>query len=346
MSSASSDHLKGLVGIEKSIEDLKSLLSHAPIVGIWGMGGLGKTTLANVVFNQFHPHFEGHCFLPNIREQWGKYGATYLRKSFFGVLSKAKDLDLENLQPIRRSLHRRKLLIVLDDIDDLEQYEYLVEDGDWLNSESRVIITSRDQQVLRNIIGIKEIYNLKELKEKEAFQLFCLHAFKTTFDAENNDIDMSRKFVNYAQGVPLAFKVLGSHLHSKSKEVWESTWNKLRVVPNKKILGILKISFDGLDCKEKEIFLDIACIFQGWNKNFLKEILDDSGCFADVIQVLVDKSMATISGNGQVRMHDLLQEMGWEIARGQCHKEFGNYSRLWLRDDICHVLKNNTVSLN
>ena len=45
-------------------------------------------------------------------------------------------------------------------------------------------------------------------------------------------------------------------------------------------------------------------------------------------------------------MHDLLQEMGWEIARGQSPQEFGSYSRLWISDDICHVLKNNTVSIN
>ncbi|PON97908.1 TIR-NBS-LRR-like protein [Trema orientale] len=335
------DNLKGLVGIDSCIEDVKSLLSHAPIVGIWGMGGLGKTTLANAVFKQSHIHFEGHCFLANVRVEMERHGATYLQKNFFGELSKEKYLDLANLQSVKQRLCRKKLLIVLDDVDDFEQYEHLVEDRDWLNSESRVIITSRDQQVLRNIIGVKEIYKLKELNENEALQLFWLHAFKRNFATEN-DIEMSRKFVNYAQGIPLALKVLGSHLHSKSKEEWESALNKLKVVPNKKILDILKISFYGLDNKEKEIFLDIACFFQGMRKDFVKRILDDGGCFMDVIRVLVDKALITVSDNNELRMHDLLQEMAWEIARGQYCKEFGKQSRLWINEDICHVLKYNT----
>ncbi|PON46060.1 TIR-NBS-LRR-like protein [Trema orientale] len=333
---------KYLVGIHKRIEDMKLLLSHAPIVGIWGMGGLGKTTLANAIFKELHPHFEGHCFLANVREEKEKHGATYLRKLFFGKLSKEKNLDLANLHPIKQKLYRKKLLIVLDDVDDFEQYEHLVEDGEWLNSGSKVIITSRDQQVLRNIIGVREIYNLKELSEMEGLQLFCLYAFKRNFVGEN-DREMSRKFVNYAKGVPLALKVLGSHLHSKNKEEWESALNKLKVVPNKKILDILEISFAGLDYKEKDIFLDIACFFQGRTKNYVKEILDDNGCFADVIRVLVDKSLITVSNDfNTLRMHDLLQEMGWKIARG--HKEFGKHSRLWISDHILHVLKNNLGS--
>ncbi|PON67910.1 TIR-NBS-LRR-like protein [Trema orientale] len=337
---SSSDHSKGLVGIDKCIEDIKSLLSHAPIVGIWGMGGLGKTTLANAIFKEFHPQFERHYFLANVREEMERHGATYLRKLFFGELSKEKDLDLGNLQYLKQRLCHKKLLIVLDDVDDLKQYEDLVEDWDWLDSESRVLITSRDQQVLRNIInGVNDqIYNIKELNENDALQLFCLYAFKRNFPAETYT-EMSKKFVNYAQGVPLALKVLGSHLHTKRKEEWVSAYNKLKKAPNKRIVDVLKISFNGLDNKQKEIFLDIACFFQGHNKDDVKNILDDGGCFVDVIRDLVDKSLITVD-NYKLRVHDLLQEMSWEIARG--YKEFGKHSRLWVLDHIFHVLKNNT----
>ena len=77
----------------------------------------------------------------------------------------------------------------------------------------------------------------------------------------------------------------------------------------------------------------------------MRDILDESGDFEDVITILVDKSLITLSDN-KLQMHDLLQEMGWEIARGQFAQECGSYSRLWILDDICHVLKSNTVSVN
>ncbi|PON51569.1 TIR-NBS-LRR-like protein [Parasponia andersonii] len=343
--SSSRGHLKGLVGIESSIKEVESLLlsssSDARIIGIWGMGGLGKTTLATAIFRHLYSQFEGHCFLQNVREDWNIQGSSYLQNKFFSQLWKQKDVDMENIQSTKERLCRRKLLIVLDDVEDLEQYERLVEDRDWLNSESRVIITTRNKQVLRNI-GVHGIYKLKQLQGHDALQLFCCYAFKRNFSPESY-VEMSTKLVNYCKGLPLALKVLGSHLYSKRKEEWRSTLNKLKVVPNKKIHNVLKISYDGLDREEKDIFLDIACFFQGRSRHFVEEILDDHGCFADVIQVLFDKSLVTLSYDGELQMHDLLQEMGWEITRGnQFHKELGKQSRLWITDDICHVLRNNT----
>ncbi|KAF3961736.1 hypothetical protein CMV_013679 [Castanea mollissima] len=182
----------------------------------------------------------------------------------------------------------------------------------------------------------------KGLDKDEALQLFSLRAFKKPHPKENYE-DFSMCFVNYTNGLPLALKVLGSLLFNKSTDEWKCVIDKLKAEPNKEILDILQISFDGLMDTEKELFLDIACFFKGENKGCIRDILQSFGYYPDYnIGVLVDKSLITINENGTLWMHDLLQEMGQEIVRRGSRKEAGGRTRLWLCEDILHVLKNNT----
>ncbi|XP_062079960.1 disease resistance protein RPV1-like [Humulus lupulus] len=343
MSPSNSDDLNGLVGIKRRVEYLESLLllDANKIVGIWGMGGIGKTTLASVLFNRFCGGFEGQCFLENVREEWQKHNMLKLRKKLYAELLKEKGQDVVNIFAKER-LCRIKVLIVLDDLDDVEQFEYLVGDRDWLSHGSRVIITTRDKQMLKNI-GVDWIYMAEQLDEDEALQLFTSNAFKRDVPPSSY-MELSKAVMNYASGIPLALKVLGSHLYSKSKEEWNSALKKLKVYPNKKIQNTLRISYDGLDDKEKDVFLDIACFFKGKFIKFVARLLDDDCMFADVVRVLVDKSIIIVTPYEKLWMHDLIQEMGLEIVRQDCMKEPGRRSRLWTSDDICHVLQNNTGS--
>ena len=151
--------------------------------------------------------------------------------------------------------------------------------------------------------------------------------------------------MNYAKGLPLALKVLGSSLFAKTTDEWKSSLDKLKVEPDRNILDILQISFDGLTDMKKELFLDIACFFKGENKDCIRDILESFCYFPEYnISVLVDKSLITISEQETLCMHDLLQEMGQEIVRRASPKELGGRSRLWIYEDALHVLKNNTVS--
>ncbi|KAM6581873.1 hypothetical protein CsatA_005647 [Cannabis sativa] len=338
----------GFVGIEESIADVKKLLSKSPRIGICGMGGLGKTTLAQIVFNQSRHQYHSHCFFPNVREQYQSHGSHNLKVQFFRELSNEKDLQYGGLDSLKKSLGHKKLLIVLDDVDDLDQYNCLLEHShSWLNSQSRLIITSRNQQVLRNIIGNDEkmIYNLKGLNTEDALELFCLHAFKRKSPQESEK-ELSLKFVNYAQGLPLALKVLGSHLFSKNKDLWESLLNKItKVDADEKVTSTLKISFDGLSSKQQSIFLDIACFFRGKTKYLVRDILDDCGDSNIAIEVLIDRCLVTVSDEGTLEMHDLLAEMGRSIARGSNNKFLENCStRLCMGKDVCRFFSSNKAS--
>ena len=95
---------------------------------------------------------------------------------------------------------------------------------------------------------------------------------------------------------------------------------------------------------EKKIFLDIACFFKGEDKDRVTKILQTPRYKPSIdIDVLAEKSLITIFRRN-LWMHDLLQEFGQKIVHSESPEQPGSRSRLWLKDDVLHVLKNNTVS--
>lgn len=107
---------------------------------------------------------------------------------------------------------------------------------------------------------------------------------------------------------------------------------------------MLRASIDGLGKNEVEIFLDIACFYKAKEIHDVKRQLNACGLFADRgIGVLVDMTLISIKNN-QLWMHDLIQEMGWEIVRQQCSKDPGKRSRVYNPEDVYRVLERNMVS--
>ncbi|XP_060673959.1 disease resistance protein Roq1-like [Ziziphus jujuba] len=344
---SSNDHFKRhLVGIEKNIEKIEPLLcidpTHARIIGIWSMGGIGKTTLASAVFQRLsNSQFEGCSFLSNVREEYARHGPDHLRKK---LLSELLNIDHDILKMdtpfvaspyILSKLRRKKVLMVLDDVDSSIQLEALVEGYDQ--------VEHRNVQVLNKVAD--NIYKVEGLRHIESLELFHLHAFGRNSPSIDDEI-LLRKVVSYADGNPLALKVWGSFLNSKSKEEWESALNKLQMFPNKDITNALRISYEGLEDKViQSIFLDIACLFnQSFSRDHAESMLDVGDSFVKIrISVLIDKCL--IENNetrrdNELRMHDLLRQMGQTIVRDE-HKDLGNRSRLWDAKDICDILERN-----
>ena len=340
-----------LVGIESRVRQvLDSYVDERSggvrFVGICGMGGIGKTTLAVEIFKKISGSFEASSYIADVREKTENQHLVSLQKQLLSNIFMESEIKIWNVHEgvniIWKRLCGKKVLIVLDDVDDEKQLEALAGNLDWFGPGSRIIVTSRDSQLLKSC-GVNYIYEAKGLNPDEALQLFCVSAFKKPNPKENY-VDLCMYFVNYTNGLPLALKVLGSLLFTKSTNEWKSLIDKLKVEPEKKILDILQIGFDGLMETQRELFLDIACFFKGEKEDCIKEILKSFGYHPDYnIGVLKDKSLITINENGALWMHDLLQEMGQDIVR-RGSKEPGKRTRLWLYEDILHVLKNNTVS--
>ncbi|XP_016723574.2 disease resistance protein RUN1 isoform X3 [Gossypium hirsutum] len=321
-----------LVGIDDQKKKLLVLIEQAGIhvIGLWGMSGIGKTTLADAVYKEVSPKFECSLFLQNISEKIKKQGSESLRNE---LLSKLLNNTLSIGYPYHERLNNKKILLVFDDVTDPDQMDFV--GVKYFGPGSKIIVTSRDIQVLRNG-GANHIHEVKKLNMNDSFQLFSTYAFQLL----NLPVDfkyLSFKFVEYAQGNPLALKVLGLKLYTKSIKEWKSEVTKLKQCGEIKLSHILKSSLDGLDEIEKNIFLDVACIFKGQHLNYVEKILNNYYKGARCgISKLVGKCLLEVKYES-ISMHGMLEEMGKDIVMQESEYP-GKRSRLWNCKDVEEVI--------
>ena len=330
-----------LVGMDSRVKEI-SLRLHLEsddvrIIGICGIGGIDKTTITKVVYNQLFYEFEHTSFLENVSEISKNQRLLHLQNRLLGdILEVGENKYISTIgqgsNMIKNILRSKRVFIVLDDVDDSDQLESLVGNHDWLGKGSKVIITTRNKHLL-TVQRVDELYEVEKLNFEEGYELFNWHAFRQNLPKQDF-IDLSYDAVCYCQGLPLALKILGSLLINKTIPQWESELHKLKREPNKKIQSILKRSFHELDHTQKDLFLDIACFFKGEDKDFVWRILDGCNFYVESgLKYLNDKCLITILDNW-IDMHDLIQQMGREIVREEFPNEPSRWSRLWDSDDI------------
>ncbi|XP_049379095.1 TMV resistance protein N-like [Solanum stenotomum] len=328
-------YLTDVVGIDAHLKKVNSLLEmkidDVRIVWIWGMGGVGKTTIARAIFDILSSKFDGACFLPDNKEN--KYEIHSLQSILLSKLVGEKENCVHDKEDGRHLMARRlrlkKVLVVLDNIDHEDQLDYLAGDLGWFGNGSRIIATTRDKHFIRKNDAV---YPVTTLLEHDAVQLFNQYAFKNEVPDKCFE-EITLEVVSHAEGLPLALKVWGSSLHKKDIHVWRSAVDRIKRNSSSKVVENLKVSYDGLEREDQEIFLDIACFLRGRKQTEIKQILESCDFGADDgLRVLIDKSLVFISEDDMIQMHDLIQEMGKYIVTMQ--KERGELSRLWLTQDF------------
>jgi hypothetical protein len=309
------------------------------------MPGIGKTTIAKVVFNQLCYRFQGSCFLSDINERSKQVnGLALLQKQLLHDILKQ---DVANINCVDRGkvlikerLCRKRVLVVADDVAHLEQLNALMGYRSWFGPGSRVIITTRDSNLLREA---DRTYQIEELEPDESLQLFSRHAFKDSKPAKDY-IKLSKDAVDYCGGLPSAIEVTGALLYRKNRGRWESEIDNLSRIPNQDIQGKLLISYHALDGELQRAFLDIACFFIGIEKEYVAKVLG-ARCRPNpevVLETLSERSLIKILGE-TVTMHDLLREMGREVVCKASPKEPGKRTRIWNQKDAWNVLQQQKV---
>ncbi|XP_061353215.1 disease resistance protein RPV1-like isoform X3 [Gastrolobium bilobum] len=339
-----------LIGIQPRVAELESLLKLSlwdddfRVLGIWGMDGIGKTTLATVLFDKISYQFPTSCFIDDLSQTYKDGGAIAVQRQI--LCQTLDEKNLEKYSPsqisgiVRNRLHNIKVLIVLDNVDELEQLQELAINPTLLCSGSRIIITTRDEHILR-VYGADIVYEALLMNDNDARQLLCRKAFKRE-DSSSNFAELIPEILEYAQGLPLAIRVVGSFLCTRNATQWRATLDGLWNNPNKKIIKVLEIGFEGLEQREREIFLHIACFFKGEREDYVKRILDCCGLNPEIgIPLITEKSLITTK-NEEIHMHEMLRELGKQIVRQHFSEEPGSWSRLWLHRDFHHVLRTKT----
>ena len=165
------------VGIDSRAEAIEFLLdmesNDVCMVGICGLGGIGKTTILKAVYNRIAKHFERSCFLENVREMSKIIGGiiqlqeTLLSKIIRNEYLKVSNVS-EGIELIKKKLCSKKVLLILDDVKDSKEVENLLGEYNWFASGSKVIITTRDKRVLTSLGINHRIFKVEELIECEA----------------------------------------------------------------------------------------------------------------------------------------------------------------------------------
>nr|ADI99935.1 TIR-NBS-LRR class resistance protein [Cucumis sativus]ADU33174.1 putative TIR-NBS-LRR-AAA+ATPase [Cucumis sativus] len=309
------DVAKYPVGIDIQV---RNLLPHVmsngiTMFGLYGVGGMGKTTIAKALYNKIADEFEGCCFLSNIREASNQYGGlVQFQKELLCEILMDDSIKVSNLPRgitiIRNRLYSKKILLILDDVDTREQLQALAGGHDWFGHGSKVIATTRNKQLLVTH-GFDKMQNVGGLDYDEALELFSWHCFRNSHPL-NVYLELSKRAVDYCKGLPLALEVLGSFLHSIGDP---SNFKRIldeyeKHYLDKDIQDSLRISYDGLE---------------------------DEG-----ITKLMNLSLLTIGRFNRVEMHNIIQQMGRTIHLSETSKSHKR-KRLLIKDDAMDVLNGN-----
>ncbi|XP_072998321.1 disease resistance protein RGA2-like isoform X2 [Typha latifolia] len=321
---------------EEATEIINRLLSPSDtisIIPIVGIGGLGKTTLAKLIFNDdriknaFEPKIWVHAMdfkVEKLVEDILLSSGTTNRNSLGNLESK--------VQRVKQILNGRRYLIVLDDVwnEDWKQWEPFKQILQGGERESRIIVTTRSKQVL-SIMHAETPHMLKHLSYHDRLELFERRAFGSA-GAKVNLVSIGKQIVKKCQGVPLTANTLGGMLCFKSgedawKEVLDSEFWELEEEEGghsseNEIISSLKLSYQYMPSPLKLCFvycslypkafeLDKDMLIQQWiAQRFIQKqyVGDHYVNYLLAISFLEETELETY------KMHDLVYDLARSIA--------------------------------
>ncbi|XP_043816740.1 putative disease resistance RPP13-like protein 1 [Manihot esculenta] len=329
-------------------EDKKAMLkllnaetsdAQVSVISIVGMGGLGKTTLAQLVYNDPMLEFDLKAWV-SVGED---FDVSRVTKTFLLQLGDGgDDKDLNVLQvKLKQKLSGNKFLVVLDDVWTQNYEEWTLFWGPFEAGapQSRVIVTTRSQDVSL-MMGTTQAYALKKLSHNECMSVFAQHALgANNFDAHLELKQMGEEIVKRCGGLPLAAKALGGILRGKpNPDLWKEVLrNEIWELPDDKsnILPALRVSYLHLPPHLKRCFSYCAILPKDreFDRNELvllwmaegflydkKKMKDSEDLGRKYFDDLLSRSFfqQSIDDKSKYLMHDLIIELACYVSGETC----------------------------
>ncbi|KAF0888914.1 hypothetical protein E2562_020136 [Oryza meyeriana var. granulata] len=301
------------VGKEKVKEMVMSGGGGWEAVGICGMGGSGKTTLAMEIFkdHKVRGYFNDRVFFETVSQSanldtikmklWEQISGNLV----LGAYNQIPEWQLK-LGPRDRG----PVLVILDDVWSLSQLEELI----FKFPGCKTLVVSR----FKFPSLVTRTYEMELLDEEAAFSVFCRAAFNQDSVPQTADKKLVRQVAAECRGLPLALKVIGASLRDQPPKIWLSAKNRLsrgEAISDShetKLLERMAASIECLSGKLRECFLDLGCFPEDKKIpldvliNIWMEIhdLDEPDAFAILVE-LSNKNLLTLVNDAQNKAGDL-----------------------------------------
>jgi hypothetical protein len=231
------------------------------VVSIVGMGGMGKTLLAQHLYNdsKMEDEFDVKAWVC-ISDEFDVFKITRaILEGINGSIDDSRDLNMVQ-ERLKEKLTGKRFLLVLDDVwsEKCDQWEALQTPFNYGARGSKIVVTTRNLKVAATTRSTR-IHHLEQLQEEHCLQLFSRHVFQDENRQLNPELmEIGKKIIGKCKGLPLALKVIGSLLYTKSSLVeWKNVlsseiWDLPVEVSN--IVPALKLSYDHLPSHLKRCF--------------------------------------------------------------------------------------------
>jgi energy-coupling factor transporter ATP-binding protein EcfA2 len=216
------------VALQDKTNAINCLFQKESIVGLIGMGGIGKTTLSKKMYHLFHNQYDKSSSLEDVKSKdINNVKKQLLHDLCDKALCKDENLNKENLDQIKQCMISKKVLVVVDDVGKRENLEPLLQlliDKDVTNVDykSKILVNCRNWQILKYHVKESAKMDMALLEEEQARELFMFHAFKHANHVTNDIENISMEIIKTCGGLPLSLEVLGFYLRDISiLEIWK-----------------------------------------------------------------------------------------------------------------------------